>query len=79
MDRNKSSKDEMGKDTYMLNSTGKIIERKRRYIPFEAKKPRERKICPNCGSLDIKKRRSTMDYKCHRCEWIGEGVKIIEY
>jgi len=69
----------MGHHDDMLSSTKKKVERKRRYMPFEAKKPRERKSCPICGSLDVKKRRSTMDYKCGRCEWIGESVEKIEY
>lgn len=57
----------------------KKLERHRRYRSFEAKKPRERNTCPKCGSLDVKKRRSTLDYKCGRCGWIGESVGKIEW
>lgn len=51
----------------------------RRYMPFEAKKPRLRNSCPICRSLDVKKRKDIYDYICHRCGWIGETITKIEY
>lgn len=55
------------------------VKRDRRYIPFENKRPRERKACPKCDSLNVKKRRSTYDYICGRCGWVGQGIKIVEH
>lgn len=52
---------------------------RRRYIPFEAKKSRLRNSCPRCRSLNVKKRKETYDYICHRCGWIGEKVIKIDY
>lgn len=75
----KFKKDEMDIELMHAKSGKKKLERKRRYMPFEAKKSRERNMCKKCGSLDVTKRRSTMDYKCGRCGWISESVGKVEY
>lgn len=56
-----------------------VRREKRRYIPFEAKKPRLRNSCPRCGSLNVKKRRDTYNYVCHRCQWEGNTVIKVDY
>lgn len=56
-----------------------VRREKRRYIPFEAKKSRLRNSCPKCGSLNVKKRRDTYYYICHRCGWTGEKIIKIDY
>ena len=50
------------------------IGKRRRYLAFEAKKPRERNACPKCGSMLVRKRVITKDYKCNVCGWIGVSV-----
>lgn len=49
----------------------------RRYLPFEARKPRERSACPNCESILVKKRFRTQDYICKKCNWTGVTIKKI--
>lgn len=56
-----------------------VRREKRRYIPFEAKRPRLRNSCPKCGSLGVRKRKETYDYICHRYGWTGETTTKIEY
>lgn len=60
-------------------NTMQVIRERRRYIPFEAKKPRLRNSCPRCGSLDVKKRRDTYDYICGHCRWTGESIVKVEH
>ncbi len=54
-----------------------IKSKVRRYIPFEARQPRERSACPKCESILVKRRNRTHDYICKSCGWEGEGVKKI--
>lgn len=56
-----------------------IIRKRKRYKPFELRKPRLRNSCPKCGSLDVKKKRGNYNYKCGRCGWEGESVTKIIY
>lgn len=61
-----------------MNSEQGRVERRKIYRPFEAKRPRKRNVCPKCGSLNVRRRRSTMNYTCGRCGWVGESVGIEE-
>lgn len=79
MSFDKVKQDEVAIGQTYVKSVAKKIDRKRKYRSFEDKKPRERNVCKKCGSLDVKKRRSTLDYKCGRCGWIGESVGKIEW
>jgi ribosomal protein S27AE len=56
-----------------------VIRERKRYKPFEARKPRLRNSCPKCGSLDVAKRRDTYDYVCGRCKWKGNTVMKVYY
>lgn len=49
----------------------------RRYIPFEARQPRERSACPECESIYVKKRVRTRDYVCKSCGWEGFSIKKV--
>jgi ribosomal protein L37AE/L43A len=49
----------------------------RRYIPFEARRPRERSSCPKCESVDVKKRVRTHDYVCNACGWEGDAIRKV--
>lgn len=55
------------------------IKRKgrRRSIPFESEKLRERSACPKCNSILVKKRNRTNDYVCPVCGWVGGTVKKV--
>lgn len=54
-----------------------MVERKKRRVPFESKIPRERNACPDCDSINVRKRNSTRDYMCYHCRWIGSAPKKI--
>lgn len=56
------------------------IERKIKNTHRYTGRLRERNVCPKCNSLDIAKRITTKDYKCHHCKWIGKEVnKVMTY
>ena len=57
----------------------RVNRKTRRYIPFEAKKPRIRNSCPRCGSVNVRKIRDIYNYVCYRCGWEGIGIIKIEY
>jgi predicted RNA-binding Zn-ribbon protein involved in translation (DUF1610 family) len=56
-----------------------VRRERRRYIPSESKKPILRNLCPRCGSISIRKRIISKDFKCDRCGWEGASVTKIEY
>lgn len=61
------------------HKNGWIKRERRHYKPFESKKPRPRNSCPKCGSINVRKRIHTRDYKCHHCGWNGENIAKTEY
>ncbi len=73
----KSEKDEMGKPKLMLDpvAQARIQRRKKKYMPFEIRKPRERCVCPRCDSLNVRRRHYTHDYICYNCGWSGKTIK----
>ena len=52
--------------------------KRRNYRPFEAKKPRLRNKCPDCGSVSVRKLSRSRLYVCV-CGWKGENVIKEEY
>lgn len=47
------------------------IMRRTKCVDIHSGKVRERNMCPNCNSLDVRKRVITKDYRCYNCDWIG--------
>lgn len=56
------------------NTNFRKIERKIKRAYRYSGRVRERNMCPNCNSLDIRKRVTTKDYRCRNCDWIGNRI-----